>query len=168
MKTKQIYSLFALLLILTPIQSWSADDSYESLETTFDEVASAPTFSEVVGWWSGRCYHKNKPKTPLAFLLIASDDGVKHLAIAGRFDENEPADLYDNLSDADREIFKMYMKSEEYLASEISERDDTIFSNIFLGVHNVKKLGSNYVALMRHSQDFDYNYNCIFLKKVSN
>lgn len=155
-----------IILTLISVNSQSADYTYESLETSFDESATPPTFSEVVGWWSGRCYHKNKPQTPMPFLLIASDDGVKHLAIAGHFEENDPADRYDRLSSLDREMFSAFMHSEEYLASEVSERDGTIFSNIFWGVHNVRKLGNNYVALMRHSRDADYNYNCIFLKKV--
>lgn len=157
-----------ILLILFPILS-RADHltSYDLLENFYVDGAT-PTFEEVTGWWSGRCFHKDEPNKALPFMLIAAETspGERHLAIASHLESDDPQNRYDNVSDIDRAMFLHFMRSDEFLASEISSRDNTLYSNIDLGVQATKKFGGYYVSILRHSTNADYNYNCFFFKKV--
>lgn len=43
---------------------------YEKLIEHFDQ-SSLPTFSEIEGWWAGRCYTQPNPNMPIATVLVA-------------------------------------------------------------------------------------------------
>ena len=145
--------------------------NYEALEKLYNKGTQAQ-FSEIIGWRSGRCFKKSNPKTPLAFMLVGlemkGNDGtvVKHMSIVSHFADNLTANRYDKVSDKDREEFNAFMQSSEFLSSEVSEKDNAIYSNLDKGVQAVKKSGDIYVGILRHSLEKDYDYNCYFFKKV--
>ncbi len=145
--------------------------NYESLEKLYDNGKQAQ-FSEIKGWRSGRCYKKTNPKVPLAFVLIAIEikgahgTPIKHMSIVSHFADNLTANRYDRISEKDREELDAFMHSSEFLSSEVSERDNAIYSNLDKGVQAIKKSGDIYVGILRHSLEKDYDYNCYFFKKV--
>lgn len=157
-----------VLILLLPIFGWADHLTKYDLFELFFQDGGQVTFQEVTGWWAGRCFKKDAPDKPLAFVLIATEvDGQKHMAIASQMDANEVQNKYDNMSDADRLQFQFFMRSEEFLSSEISSRDNTLYSNIDLGVQGVKKYGGEFVAFLLHSTNRDYDYRCHFFKRVN-
>ncbi|MEK6628495.1 MAG: hypothetical protein AABY53_07705 [Bdellovibrionota bacterium] len=158
---------FIIVLLLPVFVCADHLSKYDVFELFYQDGGQA-TFEEVTGWWAGRCFKKDAPDKPLAFVLVAANvDGQNHMAIAGHMEDNEVQNRYDNMTDEDRAMFKSFERSGEFLSSEISSRDNALYSNIDLGVHAIKKYGGQFVALMLHSTNRDYDYRCHFFKKVN-
>lgn len=159
--------VFFIFSMFFPVFLWSDHrSSYELFESFYTEGAT-PSFEEITGWWSGRCFKKEAPNKPLAFLLIAAEvEGLPHMAVASHIEENEIQNRYDELSNADRASFQIFMRSPEFISSEVSTRDNAIYSHIGLGVQAIKKYGGVFVGILIHSTDKEYDYRCQFFKKV--
>ncbi|OQW53499.1 MAG: hypothetical protein A4S09_07850 [Proteobacteria bacterium SG_bin7] len=154
-----------LLSIFVVSFSYSQEYNYATLDELYDNGTQS-SFEEVTGWWSGRCFQKDEPNKPLAFLLMAAETDAKHLAIVSDFESDSAPDRYDQLSETDRAIFERFMNSQEFKSMEVSFADNAIYSHLGRGVQAIKKSGNQFVGVLRHSLDKDYNYNCFFFKKV--
>jgi hypothetical protein len=62
---------FSLNLAYALDLSSTSNTKYEILGSYF-VTAQRPSFEDVKGWWSGRCFRKNKPQTAIGSLLILS------------------------------------------------------------------------------------------------
>ncbi len=163
-----------LIAILFALPTLANQFDYNSLDSLYDE-GSQPKYEEIKGWWSGRCYQHDSREKPLPFLLIASEvkgedqKTVRHMAVASHFEEDSLPERYDQMSETDRIDFSNYMKSEEFLSTEVSEADRAIYSHLYMGVQALRKSESDNVSIgsLRDFNNSDYNFNCYFFKKLS-
>ncbi len=161
-----------LIILLFTLPTFADQFDYNSLDSLYDN-GTQPKYEELKGWWSGRCYKYDNRENPLPFTLIASevvgDDQtpVRHMAVVSHFEEDSSPDRYDQISDSDRNDFFNYIKSEEFLSTEVSEADRALYSHLYMGVQALRKSESVYVGVLRDRDNSDYNYNCYFFKKLN-
>ena len=160
-----------LISILLALPTLANQFDYNSLDSLYDN-GSQPKYEKLKGWWSGRCYKYDSRETALPFVLIVSEvkgedqKPVRHVAVVSHFDEESAPDRYDQISEDDQNDFLNYMRTEEFLSTEVSEADGSLYSHLYMGVQAIRKSNNIYVGVLRDSRNSDYNYNCYFFKKM--
>jgi hypothetical protein len=83
--------------------SSTSNTKYEILNSYFVN-AQEPSFQDIKGWWSGRCYRKNKPQTAVGSRLVVSlSTGPYH-----------PTPPYHPIPDEDGPMFPHTLIKHEY------------------------------------------------------
>jgi hypothetical protein len=147
------------------------------------QTGTLPEFSEVIGWWSGNCYHgaysdraegtllaaverkwEEKSWWPWADPTIHIERNMAFIVTSGNTDE---ANHYDNMNETERYQIREFLKSVYFTDVNVVIKDGSITSEDYGRTQfSIRRNGDKFYGIAWETYDTKPYIACSFHKKV--
>jgi hypothetical protein len=151
------------------------------------QIGTMPAFSDVIGWWSGRCYTSNLDDQAEGVLLAATEtttvekswfpwvDPTIHVVQNMAFivhGNNRPADYFDNISESLKYEINTFLSSGDYKRIVAFTSDGSINADGSDSRFSIRKHGDIIYGTVLSLEDvknsqFNVYESCVFPKKIN-